>query len=145
MNKQLYIVGCDGSEWGERAANCAVNLAQNSGARIRFIYAIEWSGMRSISFEEIANNPPERAEEERRAREKILAPLVDKYADSNIEIDSTFIWGAPADVLHKEAERHDANMIFVGRHGRSSLVDVLLGSAANKLAHLANVPVVLVP
>ena len=62
MDKQLYIVGCDGTEWSERAANCAVNLAQSSRARIRFIYAIEWSGMRTISFEEIANNPPERIE-----------------------------------------------------------------------------------
>jgi nucleotide-binding universal stress UspA family protein len=145
MSKKLYIVGCDGSEWGERAASCAVKFAQDSGARIRLIYAIDWSGMRPVSLEEIAHSPPVRAEEERKATEEILAPLVEKYANSNVEIESAFIWGDPAEVLHDEAERQDANMIFVGRHGRSSFADMLLGSAANKLAHMANVPVVLVP
>lgn len=145
MGEQLYIVGCDGGEWGERAATCAVNFAKTSGAKIKLVHAIDYTGMRPISIEEIINTPPERAAEEARATDEVLAPLVDKYADSNVEIDSGFAWGNPAEVLHNEAERLNANMIFVGRHGRSSVVDILMGSAANKLAHLANVPVVLVP
>jgi nucleotide-binding universal stress UspA family protein len=145
MSKQLYIVGYDGSEWSKRAARCAVNFAQDSGAKIRLIYVIDWSGMRAISLEEIAHTPPERAEEERKAREDVLAPLVEQYANSNVEIESAFYWGAPAEILHDEAERHDANIIFVGRRGRSTFADMLLGSAANKLAHLSNVPVMLVP
>lgn len=145
MGKQLYIVGYDGSEWGERAASYAINLAQNSSARIKFIYVINWTGMRPMSLEEIAHCPPEKAEEERKARDEILAPLIEKYADSNVEMDSAFFWGSPAEWLHKEAEHLDANMIFVGRRGRSLFADMLLGSTANKLAHLANIPVVLVP
>ncbi len=145
MANQLYIVGCDGGEWGERAATCAVNFAKTSGAKIKFVHAIDYTGMRPISIEEIINTPPEREAEERRAKEEVLAPLLDKYADSDVEIDSGFAWGNPAEVLHDEAERLDANVIFVGRHGRSSFADMLLGSAANKIAHMANIPVVLVP
>jgi nucleotide-binding universal stress UspA family protein len=36
-------------------------------------------------------------------------------------------------------------MLFVGRQGRSQIVDLLLGSVANKLAHHVGIPIVLVP
>ncbi|MEX0300669.1 MAG: universal stress protein, partial [Kordiimonas sp.] len=38
-----------------------------------------------------------------------------------------------------------ANLIFVGRRGRSRIADLVLGSVANSLAHTVGKPIVLVP
>ena len=42
-------------------------------------------------------------------------------------------------------KKKKASMVVVGRRGRSSIADLVLGSVANSLAHTLGVPVVLVP
>ena len=91
--------------------------------------------------------PPvlDQASEERDAIARILTPLLKKHGDSGVDIASELLWGdAVVTILEQVKEQH-ANMLFVGRQGRSRIADILLGSVANKLAHRVGVPIVLVP
>jgi len=142
---QLYLVAVDGSEWGERAAQKAVALAKQTGAEVRFVTVIPWSGIQPISIEEITARPLEKAGEEARARAEILDPIVAANKDSGVNITTEFHWGHPVDVLRARIKEEKAAMIFVGRRGRSRVADLLLGSVANSLAHTAGIPIVLVP
>ena len=53
--------------------------------------------------------------------------------------------GRPAEGLIAAADEHDAAMIVVGHHGEGPLRGALLGATANKLLHLAERPVLVVP
>ena len=83
-------------------------------------------------------------EQETKILESDIAPLIEKYS-GDVELTSEFIWGEPVDVLLQQAKDNNANMLFLGRRGRSRLADLLLGSTANKVAHCAGIPIVLVP
>ena len=144
-SKQLYLVAVDGSEWGERAAEQAVSLAAQTGARVRLITVIPWSGYQPLSMEDIAVRPLEKQEEERTAREEILTPIIDRYKDKDVDLDAEFYWGHPVKVIHERAKKEKASYVFIGRRGRSRVADLILGSVANSLAHSLGVPIVLVP
>ena len=49
------------------------------------------------------------------------------------------------DHFHQAAERHDADLIVLGRHGRSGLAAALIGSSARAVAQRCPRPVLLVP
>lgn len=145
MTKQLYLVAVDGSEWGERAARHAAFMAKQTGAAVKLITVIPWSGFQPMTLDEMAHRPLEKAEEERHAKEDVLKPLVEKYAADGVAIDTEFHWGDPVDVIRKRVKDLHVNQVFIGRRGRSRISDLLLGSVANKLAHVIGIPIVLVP
>ena len=145
MSRNIYLVGVDGSEWSERATERAVNLAADTGAEVHLMYVIQWSAYQPLSVNELSTRPIEKKEEARFAEEEVLKPLMDKFAESGVSMQSSYDWGHPSEVIHEAAKKEHARMIFVGRRGRSRMADLLLGSVANRLAHHAGVPVVLVP
>jgi nucleotide-binding universal stress UspA family protein len=75
----------------------------------------------------------------------VSAPLVEKYHNINVEITTDLIWGEPTTVIKEQIKALHVNILFVGRQGRSEIVDILLGSVANKLAQHVGIPIVLVP
>lgn len=146
MNKsKLYLVAVDGSEWGNRAAERAINLASETGAAVKLVTVIPWSGYQPMSIEELAHRPVARDEEERHAKEDILASVAEKNGDKGVKITTHFDWGDPVEVIRQLVKKEQANMVFVGRRGRSRISDLILGSVANSLAHSLGVPIVLVP
>lgn len=145
MGKLIYLVAVDGSEWSDRAAERAIDLAKRTDAEVHFVTAIQWSKYQPMYVADFSAPPRDTEEEEKAERENILAPLEKRYANSGVEIQSKLFWGHPVEVIHEQAKKEHANMIFVGRRGRSKVADLLLGSVANSLAHTAGVPVVLVP
>jgi nucleotide-binding universal stress UspA family protein len=142
---QLYLVAVDGSEWGGRAADYAVRLAKQTGAKVKLITVIPWSGFQPMTLDEIAHRPLEKQHEEDIARESVLDPILEKHADSGVDISSEFQWGHPVQLVRDAAKKDRATMVFVGRRGRSQIADLVLGSVAHSLAHSLGVPIVLVP
>jgi len=143
--KSLYLVAVDGSEWGNRAADHAVRVAKDTGAEVRLVTVIPWSGFQPLTLEEMVQRPLEKEEEERSTKEEILQPLLDKHADTGVTLSSEYHWGHPVDVIRKLAKKEKADQVFIGRRGRSRVADLILGSVANSLAHSLGVPIVLVP
>lgn len=145
MAKELYIVGVDGSEFGERAAAYATELAHKTGANVLLSYIIHWSGYTPLSVEEAMRRPLDKAEEERVAKEDVLEPLKEKVAREDVAIDTFFTWGHPAHVIMEKAKKEKATMIITGRRGHSNIADLVLGSVANTIAHASDIPVLLIP
>ena len=53
--------------------------------------------------------------------------------------------GSPAEVIVREAEARDMDIIVVGTHARSPLKRILMGSTARKVTVMSNKPVLVVP
>lgn len=145
MRKLVYIVAVDGSEWSDRAASRAIDLAKKTDAEVHFVTAAQWSKYQPLYVAGISSPPEDTTEQEELERKGILDPLESRFSDSGVKIKYSMQWGHPVEVIREQAKKDHANMIFVGRRGRSKVADLLLGSVANSLAHTAGIPVVLVP
>jgi len=145
MSKLSYLVAVDGSEWSERGTEYAITLAKQTNANVRLVTVIPYSGFTPINAMELDHIPEMRKEQEASAKNDILAPLMERFGDSGVEVTTEFHWGHPVEVIRGRIKSEKANMIFVGRRGRSRLADLVLGSVANNLAHTVGVPIVLVP
>jgi len=145
MSKPLYLVAVDGSEWSIRAVERAMDLAANMGAKVKLLTVKDWTYLQPMVLEGVAPPIIDQATEERNTIAHVLTPLVKKYADFGVELSTELLWGDPVVVILEQIKKLHVNMVFVGRQGRSSIVDLLLGSVANKLAHRAGIPIVLVP
>lgn len=145
MKKQLYLVGVDGSEWSNRALQRAMNLAEQTGASVKLVYVLDWSRIQPVIIEGVIPPSLSMEDEEKYANENVILPIIEQYKDYSTDLNSELIWGDPVEILHDQVKETHANMLFVGRRGRSRFRDLLLGSVANKLAHCIGIPVVLVP
>jgi len=144
-NKHLYLVAVDGSEWGNRAADHAIQLAEKTQAQVRLITVIPWAGYQPLALGEMGYPQLGEQEEEDMANQEIFAPILEKHKNSTAEISCESHKGHPVSILQKKAKKEKASYVFVGRRGRSRVADLVLGSVANSLAHTLGIPIVLVP
>tara|TARA_R110000787_G_scaffold110012_5_gene218638 strand:- start:676 stop:1113 length:438 start_codon:yes stop_codon:yes gene_type:complete len=145
MSKILYLVAVDGSKCSERAVERAIDLANKTQAKVKLLKVMDWSYLQPMVLEGVAPPILNQASEERNAIEKVLTPLLQKHSESGVDITTELIWGDAVTTILEQVKVLHVNMLFVGRQGRSRIADILLGSVANKLAHRAGVPIVLVP
>lgn len=147
MSDLLYLVAVDGSESAKRAATRAINLAEKCHAKVQILTVMDWSYLQPLMMrDEISMGPVlNKKEEEANIIKRVITPILDEHSDTSVSISSGLIEGDPTEVILEQTKALHANMVFVGRQGRSRIIDMLLGSVANKLAHRIGVPIVLVP
>lgn len=132
------VVGYDGSACGEAALATAIGIAGELDDRIAVVFGYAppgiWGG-------EIAEH--EEAIEE--YGEKVMAQARKQAGDSDVELDVEMVAKRPAEALIAAAEERDARMIVVGTFGEPQLKGLILGSTPNKLLHMSERPVLVVP
>ena len=132
------VVGYDGSACGEAALEAALALAPALGdtATVVFGYAPPgiWGG-------EIADH--EEAIEE--LGEQVLGKAREQATGRGVEIGEELVPKRAVEALIDAADARDARLIVVGSFGESALKGIILGSTTNKLLHLTDRPVLVVP
>ena len=132
------VVGYDGSACGDAALDSALAIAADLGDSVTVVFGYAppglWGG-------EIAEH--EEAIEE--LGEKVLAKALAQAAEKGVEIEAQLVAKRAAEALIEIADRRDARMIVVGSFGDPPLKGMILGSTPNKLLHLSERPVLVVP
>ncbi len=132
------VVGYDGSACGDAALDKALEVAGELGDGVTVVFGYAppglWGG-------EIAEH--EEAIEE--LGEKVTDGARRRAAERGAEIEVELVPKRAAEALIGVAERRDARMIVVGSFGDPPLKGMILGSTPNKLLHLAERPVLVVP
>jgi nucleotide-binding universal stress UspA family protein len=132
------VVGYDGSACGDAALDSALTLAGELGDSVTVVFGYAppglWGG-------EIAEH--EEAIEE--LGEKVMASAKARAAERGTEIEAQLVAKRAAEALIEVAEQRDARMIVVGSFGDPPLKGVILGSTPNKLLHMTERPVLVVP
>ncbi len=132
------VVGYDGSACGEAALAAALAIAPALGDEVTVVFGYAppgtWGG-------EIAEH--EEAIEE--LGEKVMAKAQAQAAEKGVEIEAQLVAKRAAEALIEAAEQRDARMIVVGSFGEAPLKGIILGSTTNKLLHLTDRPVLVVP
>jgi nucleotide-binding universal stress UspA family protein len=132
------VVGYDGSDCSRAALEEGLRTAQALGDRVVVVFGYSppglWGG-------EIAEH--EEAIEERGAKVLEEAKHQAEAMEATVELELVAKRGSEAIV--DVAEKRDARMIVVGSYGDAPLKGMILGSTPNKLLHLAERPVLVVP
>jgi nucleotide-binding universal stress UspA family protein len=141
---QKVLVATDGSRGGNRAVIAAAHLAKSTNAELFIVTVggnVPASELRKLvrvetdigeAFELLSSQILNHAQ--RRAK-RIGAPIIKLRT----------AWGDAAEAIMAAAHRDNADIIVVGRRGRSRLTGLLLGSVSQKLASLAPCIVMIVP
>lgn len=132
------VVGYDGSSPGEAALEEALTIAGELGDSVVVVFGYAppgiWGG-------EIAEH--EEAIEE--FGEKVTKQAREQAAKRGAEIEVVLVARRAAEAVIAVGDERDARMIVVGSTGESQLKGMILGSTANKLLHLSDRPVLVVP
>jgi nucleotide-binding universal stress UspA family protein len=132
------VVGYDGSACGEAALKAALGLAAPLGDEVTVVFGYAppgiWGG-------EIADHEEAIAE----LGEQVLGKARAQASEQGVEIDEALLPKRGVEALIDVAAERDARLIVVGSLGESPLKGIVLGSTTNKLLHLTDRPVLVVP
>jgi len=143
-NPAVVVVGVDGSEPAARAARAAAGLCRTTGARLLVVTVVRppegWWGV-------VGSPPPAEAlgDALAGAQRDVLDATVDDLDLEGVAHRTVEEIGDPAARLVAVCEREEADVLVVGRQGAGLLRRILLGSVANRVAHEAPCPVLLIP
>jgi nucleotide-binding universal stress UspA family protein len=133
------LVPVDGSDTSTRALATALQLARESGGRVRVLHSLD--ELAYVSGYDYG------ADLMRIAREqagKVLQDAMEVAKASGIPCDSRLA-EVPGrrlgDVVADEARSWEADLVVVGTHGRRGVGRVVLGSGAEQVVRAAPVPV----
>ncbi|MDX1554606.1 MAG: universal stress protein, partial [Xanthomonadales bacterium] len=116
---QVYLVGIDCSDCGERALDYASRRAAASGGKIVVAHVIEWSPYSFNTVEENAERHKRREAELALAHKDIIDPIVARLKEQGIEAEGVVRHGHIAKTLQALASEYGAGCIVVGRTGQS--------------------------
>jgi nucleotide-binding universal stress UspA family protein len=83
------------------------------------------------------------AEMQQRAQE-VVSQAEDLLRRAELSFTTKVVWGTPADVIIQVAKDEQCDLIVVGSRGAGQITGVLLGSVSDKVAHRAEIPVLIV-
>lgn len=141
MQMSKLAVAVDGSDESRRAAGAAADLAAETGGNLTVITVVRppegWWGV-----EGSPPTPEAMSHAIASARTDLLEPIQESLP---LETEGVLEVGEPAGAIINYCAREEVDMLFVGRRGTGVIERVMMGSVADRLAHHAPCPVVIVP
>lgn len=138
------LIPVDGSECSSRAVRLVIDkrsrYVEPEGLEIHLVNvqpALSHDISRFASHDQIALFHREESE-------KQLQPACDLLDAAGARYVRHCEVGHPAEMISALAERLGCDQIVMGTHGRTALLELLVGSITLKVLHLATVPVLLV-
>lgn len=143
-NIKTVVVGVDGSEQSLEAARLAVSVARRFDARLLIATVVRppegWWGIGG------APPPPDAfASAVVEGRKRILDQAERALDLEGIDYDTVEEVGDPASQLSELCRTEDADLLVVGRRGAGLVERLVVGSVADRVAHIAPCPVLTVP
>lgn len=133
------VVGVDGSNHGDAALAWAVREAGRRDAKLRVVHA---RAANSIDIAFLPSPTTATAVATKHAKALLDAALARVPVPEGLDVEVVPASGSPADALL--AASHDADLVVVGRAGRSLLTRMALGSVATQISHHSQVPAIFV-
>ncbi len=132
------VVGYDGSDCGKAALDEGLRLAKDLGDSVVVVFGYAppglWGG-EIVEHEDAIEEFGKKVMDEARARAE----------SSDVATEFEMVAKKPSEALVEVADGRDARMIVVGSYGDPPLKGMILGSTPNKLLHIADRPVLVVP
>ena len=139
------LVPVDGSKTAARGLREAIRLAKNQHASLRLVHVVD--KMAIIGIVEAGMDPGPVLARLARSGRALLEQAQRTAKKLGVEADTAFyapVTKRVADAILREAKKWRADLIVMGTHGRRGVPRLVLGSDAEQVVRLAEVPVLLV-
>jgi nucleotide-binding universal stress UspA family protein len=134
------LVGVDGSDESHRAAYFARDLARQFGAKLTLLYVVE--PLPNATAGALDERHETYYERQVRGAASLLRDLSEELEVGTV--DQVVEMGRAGDVICREGEERNADLIIVGSHGQSAGARFLMGSVVDRVATLASRSVAIV-
>ena len=131
------LVALENSRTDEAILGHVESLAREAGSRLLLVHVAD--GWVARHFDRLNLAESEEMREDRAYLESVRA----RFAALGLEAEAELARGEPADEIVRLAEEHGADLIAMSTHGHRFLADLIYGSTANKVRHVAEIPVLL--
>lgn len=135
MYEQI-LVPLDGSAFAEAALPLALEISRRTGADLHLATVLE--PVTSFAYEGWEDAAVDWS---RQYLDNVLDRIEGQAGGS---VDHSVLHGHTVDMLQKEAEQHDADLVVMASHGRGALSRLWLGSVADGFVRQTHLPVLLV-
>jgi nucleotide-binding universal stress UspA family protein len=140
------LIAVDSSETAALALQTALGLAAGWQAQLRIVHVVD---LANINLGADFVDQPRGADELVKRGGEILERAGQTAASSGVAFESQLVTietlrPGVADAIASDAEAWGADLIVIGTHGRRGLQRLVLGSVAEGVARVADVPVLLV-
>jgi len=138
------IVATDGSASANRAVDSAARLAKATGADL--VILTVGGNISGAELRRLARAEGDLAAALEAGTNEILERARNRALRSGVSAVRVLSgWGEPTEAIIDAVRREKADLLVVGRRGRSRLSGLLLGSVSQKLTSLAPCKVLVVP
>ncbi|HET7339383.1 MAG TPA: universal stress protein [Candidatus Dormibacteraeota bacterium] len=139
METARVYVCVDGSHASLEAARLAVGLARRWRSRLRVVYVVE-------NDSNLDGAPDaETLEHARHSGGAILDRIGRLSTEAGVDMEEAVLEGVPFEVILDDARAWKADVIIMGRTGRTGPGRALLGSEAERVLEFSDRPVLIVP
>jgi nucleotide-binding universal stress UspA family protein len=138
METGRLLVCVDGSRASLEAARAAIDLAKRWSSQLRAVYVVENA--------ELDGSPD--ADLTARLRESghaILSRIAAMGGEQGVNVMQGLLEGVPFDAILDDARAWKADIVIMGRTGRTGPGRALLGSEAERVLEFTDRPVLIVP
>jgi nucleotide-binding universal stress UspA family protein len=133
------LVPVDGSDGSGKALDCALSICASLGARLTAL-AVEG---RLPAYAATAGE----VDEVKREKDEFFRGVLERAREASeargVDVSTELVAGHAAEVITHYARAHGHDLIVIGHRGHF-LGDYLLGSTADRVAHHAHCPVMVV-
>lgn len=138
---QNVLVPVDGSKGSSKALHLTAEIAKKFGAKVFLLFAVEPPGMLyppGLSYVDLMENTTKWGRE-------IVGEAAERLQEEGLtQVEQHVREGHPAQVILEAAQEWAIDLIVMGTHGRRGLDRMLLGSVAEEVVRLSQVPVLTV-
>jgi nucleotide-binding universal stress UspA family protein len=135
------LIPIDGSEHAVRAAEHGLHVARQFDATVHVVNVVDLQSAGGL-FDAggVAEEFVDRLEDE--GRETVRE--IEELAEGSDDVRTAVLSGKPSDAILDYADERDADLVFVGTHGRTGLNRYIAGSVTERIVRMADVPVLTV-
>jgi len=151
LNIHKIMVGCDVSKYSKDTLAYAATLAEELQAELIIVNVINKRDIDTIlkvaegQFDRNIEKYVEKTAEEyekrvKEDRTRQMEKLIEEISCTHLSIKKVFRVGVPFQELIRAAEDEGADLMVMGKKGRSDIADVLFGSNAEKVFRRCPIP-----
>jgi len=141
---KLILCPVDFSEFSVRAYHYALSLAEHYGAKVVAQHIVELSRYPYADYVASTGDYAEFSRILREGGQQRLQAFVKTHSHEAIQPELVVHEGTAPDCILSFAQKHNADLIVIGTHGRRGYDRVVLGSVTNRVMRKASCPVLAV-
>ena len=148
LKKVLYPT--DFSDVSEKALEYVLLLRKAGAEEVVLLHVVEGKEVEAIlsaapwfgkSREEMREEVEKRIKEE---REKVLGDIANRLEKEGYRVKKVVVFGNPVREILRVEEEEDVSITVMGSHGRTNIMEMLIGSVSEKVVRNAKKPVLVV-